>query len=87
MKVVTCSESWRNSRMEQCRSCKQMAQFKMCEEETKNLTVEQCGELAAAIAEEAALLSPGLRKEALLNLAHNYRGLAKMKSLIGRRPD
>jgi hypothetical protein len=85
MKVVACSESWRNSRMEQCRSCKQMAQFKMCEEETKKLTVEQCG--AAAIAEEAALLSPGLRKEALLNLAHNYRDLAKMKSLIGRKLD
>jgi hypothetical protein len=41
--------------------------------------------LAAAIAEEAALLSPGSKKEALLKLAQSYRDLATMKGLIARK--
>jgi hypothetical protein len=55
-----------------------------CEEET-NLTVEQCEELATAIAEEAALLSPGSKKEELLKLAQSYRDLAKLKGLVARK--
>jgi hypothetical protein len=45
--------------------------MKFEEEETINLTVEQCEELATAISEEAALLSPGSKKQALLNLAQS----------------
>ena len=67
-------------------TCEQAAQLmKFEEEESSNLTVEQCEELAAAIAGEAALLSPGSRKEALLNLAQSYRDLATMKALIARK--
>jgi hypothetical protein len=56
--------------------------MKLDEEVSTNLTVEQCDELATAIAEEAALLSPGSKKEALLKLAQGYRELATMKGLI-----
>jgi hypothetical protein len=55
------------------------------QEASTSLTVEQCEELATAIAEEAALLSPGSKKEALLNLARSYRDLATMKALIARK--
>ena len=55
------------------------------QEESSNLTVEQCEELAVAIAEDAALLPPGSKKEDLLNLAQNYRSLAAMKSFIARK--
>jgi hypothetical protein len=55
------------------------------QEESSNLTVEQCEELAAAIAEEAALLPPGSKKEDLLDLAQSYRHLATMKSFIARK--
>jgi hypothetical protein len=58
--------------------------MKFEEEASANLTVEQCEELAAAIAEEAALLSPGSKKQALLKLAQSYRDLAAMKGLIAR---
>jgi hypothetical protein len=57
------------------------------EEESSNLTVEQCEELAIAIVEEAALLPPGPKKEGLLKLAQSYRHLAAMKSLISRKLD
>jgi hypothetical protein len=67
-------------------TCEQAAQLmKFEEEESSNLTVEQCEELTVAIAGEAALLSPGSRKEALLNLAQSYRDLATMKALIARK--
>ena len=59
--------------------------MKFEEEASANLTVEQCEELATAIAEEAALLSPGSKKEALLKLAQSYRDLATMKDLIVRK--
>ena len=52
------------------------------DEESSNLTVEQCEELAKALAEEAALLPPGSKKEDLLNLAQSYRHLATMKALM-----
>jgi hypothetical protein len=55
------------------------------DEESLNLTVEQCEELAKAIAEEAATLPPGLKKEELLKLAQGYRRLAAMKSVIARK--
>jgi hypothetical protein len=54
-------------------------------EESSNLTLEQCEELATAIAEEAASLPSGLKKEELLNLAQSYRYLAAMKSLTARK--
>ena len=67
-------------------TCEQAAQLmKFEEEESSNLTVEQCEELTVAIAGEAALLPPGSRKEALLNLAQSYRDLATMKALIARK--
>jgi hypothetical protein len=59
--------------------------MKFEEETTTNLTVEQCEELATAIAEEAALLSPGSKKEELLKLAQSYRNLAKLKGLVARK--
>jgi hypothetical protein len=58
--------------------------MKFDEEASAKLTVEQCEELAMTIAEEAALLSPGSKKEALLKLAQGYRDLATMKGLIAR---
>ena len=54
------------------------------EDESSNLTVEQCEELAAAISQDAALLPPGARKDDLLKLAQSYRVLAVMKSMIAR---
>jgi hypothetical protein len=59
--------------------------MKFEEETSTNLTVEQCEELATAIAEEAALLSPGSKKEELLKLAQSYRNLAKLKGLVARK--
>ena len=50
-----------------------------------DLTVEQCEELAAAIAEDASLLPPGPKKDDLLTLSRNYRLLAAMKSMIARK--
>jgi hypothetical protein len=55
------------------------------EEESSNLTVEQCEELSAAIGEEAAMLPPGSKKEDLLNLAKSYHHLAMMKGLVARK--
>jgi hypothetical protein len=40
--------------------------------------------LAAAIAEEAALLPPGSKKDDLSRLAQSYGHLAAMKRLIAR---
>jgi hypothetical protein len=54
------------------------------EDESSNLTVEQCEELAAAISQDAAPLPPGARKDDLLKLAQSYRVLAAMKSIIAR---
>jgi hypothetical protein len=59
--------------------------MKFEEETSTNFTVEQCEELATAIAEEAALLSPGSKKEELLKLAQSYRNLAKLKRLVARK--
>jgi hypothetical protein len=64
---------------------RQARPMKFEQDESSNLTVEQCEELATAIAEEAALLPPGSKKEELLKLAQSYRHLARMKSLIGRK--
>ena len=53
-------------------------------EESSNLTVEQCEELATAMAEEAASLPPGSKRDNLLQLAKSYRFLAAIKSFIVR---
>jgi hypothetical protein len=55
------------------------------EEESSNLTVEQCEEISAAIGEEAAMLPPGSKKEDLLKLAKSYGHLAMMKGLVARK--
>src|SRR5690348_4458165 len=55
------------------------------EEESSNLTIEQCEELATAITEDASLLPPASKKEELLRLALGYRRLAAMKRLIARK--
>jgi hypothetical protein len=57
----------------------------MYNEEMQNLTVEQCDELAVALAEAAAVLPPGSKKEGLLNLAQAYRNLAEMKRMVARQ--
>jgi hypothetical protein len=51
-------------------------------EEPSNLTVDQCEELATAIAEEASSLPPGSKRENLLQLAKSYRFLAAIKRFI-----
>jgi len=58
--------------------------MKLEHEDTSNLTVEQCEELATAIAEKAAPLPPGSKREELLALAESYHQLAAMKSFIAR---
>lgn len=55
------------------------------DEESSNLTVEQCEDMAAAISQDAAQLPPGPRRNEVLKLAQDYRVLAAMKSTIARK--
>jgi hypothetical protein len=55
------------------------------DEESSNLTVEQCEEMAVAISQDAAQLPSGPRRNELLKLAQYYRVLAAMKSTIARK--
>jgi hypothetical protein len=57
----------------------------MNNDEVQILTAEQCDELAVVLSEAAAVLSPGPKKEGLLNLAQAYRNLAEMKRIIARQ--
>jgi hypothetical protein len=59
--------------------------MKLEHEDTSHLTVEQCEELATAIAEKAAPLAAGAKREDLLALAQSYRHLAAMKRFIARK--
>jgi hypothetical protein len=56
----------------------------MIVENERELTVEECDELAAALVEDAAALPPGPRKQSISKLAQCYRDLAKMKSFVLR---
>jgi hypothetical protein len=51
----------------------------------ENLTVEQCGELARALREDAACLAHGSERDYLLQLAEGYRLLAEMKRMVLRK--
>jgi len=51
----------------------------------KNLTIEQCDELAKALREDAACLPHGSNRENLLQLAEGYRLLAEMKRSVLRK--
>jgi hypothetical protein len=55
------------------------------EEQSTNLTVEECRELAAAMFEDAAALPPGPKKDEILKLAQGYHDLAKMKGWLAKK--
>ena len=55
------------------------------QEESRNLTVDECEALAAALVEDAAALLDGPKKEDLLRLAESYRNLAEMKRMVLRK--
>jgi hypothetical protein len=50
----------------------------------RNLTVEECEELATGMSEDVAVWPPGPEKKEILKLAQDYRDLAAMKRLISR---
>jgi len=51
----------------------------------ERLTVDQCDELAKALHEDAARLPHGSERENLLQLAEDYRVLARMKRMVLRK--
>jgi hypothetical protein len=53
-------------------------------EESRNLTADECDELADALIEDAAALPHGPKKENALRLAESYRNLAEMKRMVLR---
>jgi hypothetical protein len=53
-------------------------------EQPINLTADECDELAGALTEEAAALPTGPKQLEMMNLAHCYRNLARMKRLVAR---
>jgi hypothetical protein len=53
-------------------------------EPERNLTADECDELAEALRHNAAAL-PELKKAKLLELAEGYRNLAQMKRLVLRK--
>jgi hypothetical protein len=54
-------------------------------EPSRNMTADECEELADALVEAAAALSPGPKQQEISKLAHGYRSLAKMKRLVLRK--
>jgi hypothetical protein len=54
-------------------------------EQERNLTADECDELAEALRQDAAALSDELEKANLLELAENYRVVAQMKRLVLRK--
>jgi hypothetical protein len=54
-------------------------------EHEKNLTADECDELAEALRHDAAALPDELKKANLLELAEGYRNLAQMKRLVLRK--
>jgi hypothetical protein len=54
----------------------------MIVEDERELTFDECEELASALFEDAAALPPGPEKQETLKLAQGYRSLGKMKRLV-----
>ena len=54
-------------------------------EQERDLTADECDELAEALRQDAAALSDKLEKANLLDLAENYRVVAQMKRLVLRK--
>jgi hypothetical protein len=54
----------------------------MIVENERELTLDECEELASALFEDAAALPPGPKKQDILKLAQGYRSLGKMKRLV-----
>ena len=55
------------------------------QEEQRNMTADECEELATALVEDAAALPHGPKKEEALRLAESYRNLAEMKRMVLRK--
>jgi hypothetical protein len=53
-------------------------------EEERNLTADECDELADALVDAAAVLPPGQKKQETLKLSDGYRTLAQVKRLVLR---
>ena len=51
-------------------------------ENERDLTFDECEELASALFEDAAAMQPGPEKQSTLKLAQGYRNLGKMKRLV-----
>jgi hypothetical protein len=51
---------------------------------SRNMTADECEELADALVEDAAALPPGPKKHEASKLADGYRSLAEMKRLVLR---
>jgi hypothetical protein len=54
-------------------------------EQERNLTADECDELAEALRRDAAALPDESEKANLLELAECYRDLAEMKRLVSRK--
>jgi hypothetical protein len=50
-------------------------------EQSRNMTADECEELAALLLRDAAALPPGKKQGEILKLVFGYRDLAKMKRL------
>jgi hypothetical protein len=53
-------------------------------EQSRNMTADECEELAALLLEDAAALPPGQKQREILKLIFGYRDLAKMKRFVFR---
>jgi hypothetical protein len=71
------------------RSGRQVVALRRCmsneQEESRNMTADECDEFAAALVEDAAALPHGPKKEDLLRLAESYSNLAEMKRMVLRK--
>jgi len=54
----------------------------MIVENERDLTFDECEELASVLFEDAAAMLPGPKKRSTLKLAQSYRSLGKMKRLV-----
>jgi hypothetical protein len=53
-------------------------------EQERNLTADECEELADALPEAAAVLPSGQKKQETTKLSDGYRTLAQVKRLVSR---
>jgi hypothetical protein len=53
-------------------------------EPSRNMTADECDELANALFDDAAALPSGQKQHETSKLAHGYRDLAKIKRLVLR---